>query len=303
VNQQPTTGIPGILYQPAKVATAAYALLDLASNNATDPDVAKWVVAARRALDHIDRQARDPASGLYHASLVTTGSSSDVLGDLATPADLLSSDVQATIALYSYRSLALVAGAQLDAGTSDPDVAIPLDATFIGPLAPMSDFPFESRASAIIKAMNALWDGPTGDNCSIDSGVWTGSGGAGYMDGLVPSTHATIQTKSTRPNAYMFAALRRQHILLGGAFSPEEPLINCLRLRLADQIPGQPITLPGANTAFIDVVIGQAGYFDTLTQGFQLEPTSAGPNVQSYTASAAAAVIAGFNEQLQGFAP
>jgi hypothetical protein len=295
VNQEPSTGTPGILYQPDKVTSAAYALLDLAYNNGTLADVDKWVTAARRALDHINQKARDPASGLYLGSLVTTGSSIDTLGNLTTPADLISSGVQATIALYLLRAQADVAMTEvLDAGVGDHDVEVPLDAALIGPLAPMGNFPFQSRADAIIAGMDLLWDGASTGDGGLDAAT---TGRLGYMDGIVASTRAVIQTKSIRPNAYMFGALWRQDVLEGSAFTRVDKH-NALRNLLVDQTPGQPIIMAGANDSFINVVINQGGYFDTVTQGFQLLPTSTSATAQNYTAAAAAAAIAGFQEQL-----
>jgi hypothetical protein len=293
VNQQPVTGSPGILYQPDKVASAAYALLDLAANNPTDKDVNNWIAAARRALDHIHDKARDPASGLYHASLLTTGSSSDALGDLTAPAELLSSDVEATVILYLIRSQERVTSAAEpeDAG---PEAGVPLDAPLIGPLASMGDFPFLPRIDALIAGMDALWDGSP--ELLGDGGKDAGAAGReGYMDGLVPSTHTLVTTKSTRPNAYMFASLHLQLLLEGRAFTRVHEL-NAARVLLANELPGQLLMNPGMNTSFLNAVSGQQAYFDTLSQGFALLPAD-----QSYTAAAVAATIAGFNEQLVGF--
>jgi hypothetical protein len=292
VNQEPSTGSPGILYQPDKVASAAYALLDLANSNPTDPDAEKWVAAARRALDHIHDKARDPSTGLYQASLVTTGGGKDALGTLTTPHDLLSSDVQATVTLYLIRANELVdTTPSLDAG-SGGDGGLPLDGSVLGILAPLGDFPFLARADALINAMDALWDVAK----------------LGYLDGYVPSTHELLATKSTRPNAYMFAALHLQlyieRVPRGEAGAPERArvvLLNDLRLLLSNLNPTTDIANPGTNT-FISTVAVQAGYFDTLSAGFGLLGSSSSPT-QDYTAAAASAVIAAFNEQLAGFHP
>jgi hypothetical protein len=77
--------------------------------------------------------------------------------------------------------------------------------------------------------------------------------------------------------------------------------LNDARLLLENEMPGLSLMNPGLNTTFITAVSPQQGYFDTVTQGFALEPLSAGATVQNYSAAAAAATIAGFNEQLVGF--
>jgi hypothetical protein len=290
VNQEPSTGTQGILYQPDKVVRAAYALFDLANANPSDPDAAKWVMAARRALDHIHDKARDPASGLYQASLLTTGSSRDVLGTLTTPGNLLSSDVQASIILNLIRAQRLVTASTqpADGGLDNPDVAVPLDAALTGVLASMGSFPFLTRADALIAAMDALWDGAPFEG---------GAASQGYIDGLVPSTGKTIRTKSSGPNASMFAALHLQLFLEGTAARVSK--LNTLRVLLVNELPLMPMN-PGVNTGLFTVVADQVGYFDTVSPSFELLG-DAGTPPQSYTAPAAAAVIAGFNEQLVGF--
>jgi hypothetical protein len=292
-----------ILYQPDKVATGAYALLDLAANNPGDADASKWITAARQALDHIHAKARDPKTGLYFASMTTTGSSADTVSDLTFPRDLLSSDVQATILLYLYRSELLVSADTMlaDGGFQNPGVPIPLDAALTGELSPMSDFPFFDRADALIIALDALWDGCAlfGDTREAGAPCETREmqGKHGYFDGLVASTGKVVTTKSTRPNAYMFGSLNLQARLEGN--TKRSALVPLLRVLLVDETPPTGIMLPGPT--FITAVSMQQAYFDTVTEGFGLLAQSVSPTAQSYTASAVAAVFAGFDEQLVGF--
>jgi hypothetical protein len=318
VNQLPSTGIPGILYEPASVAGAAYALIDLARQNPADADFENWLTAARKALDHIHNRAREPVTGLYYASLLTTGGSTDTLGPLSTPTNLLSTDVQATLLLYVLRAQQLVVNntEPVDGGFDNPDVEVPLDAGEIGTLKTLVDFPFLPRTTALLSALQFLWDGayhPDGGTAPVPKGD-TGLGG--FMDGYIPSPAQLVNTKSTHPNAYMFAVLRLQFLAATGPLEgtpptlPEDAEEGALRALLSNLVQStsgsqtSEMVNPLPNQSFISVVTGQEAYFDTATQSFNLiKNTSEDPTAESYTASAIAAVVQGFDTQLIGFSP
>jgi hypothetical protein len=313
VNQLPTTGMPGILYQPASVASAAYALIDMALRHPADADAYSWIAAARRSLDHIHNHAREPVSGLYYVSMVTTGAPSDILGPLSTPADLLSTDVQATTVLYLLRAQQRVvqASGEADGGMSESDAEVS-DASD-NPLAIMENFPFVERTAALLSAVQVLWDGgeflPDGGIGPVPTGD-TALGG--FMDGYVPSTMELVKTKSTRPNAYLFADLHLQVVAATGPFGSAPPppsQLNetiALQILLSNEVSGSETPENMPNTNLLSVVTDQAAYFDTVTQKFELLSDEAGATVtypESYTAAAIAAVIQGFDTQLAGFSP
>jgi hypothetical protein len=316
VNQLPSTGIPGILYEPASVAGAAYALIDLARQNPADADFENWLTAARKALDHLHDRAREPVTGLYYASLLTTGGASDTLGPLSTPTNLLSTDVQATLLLYLLRAQQLVVNntEPVDGGFDNPDVAVPLDAAETGTLKGLVDFPFLPRTTALLSALQFLWDGayyPDGGTAPVPKGD-TGLGG--FMDGYIPSPAQLVNTKSTHPNAYMFAVLRLQFLAATGPLEgtpptlPEDAEEVALRALLSNLVFSKSlmafVTNPAPNQSFLSVVTGQEAYFDLVTQSFNLSKnTSEDPTAESYTASAIAAVVQGFDTQLIGFTP
>ena len=303
VNQSSTGGV-GILYQPASVASAAYALVDLAQANPADTNVGGWLEAARRSLDHIHNRARDTGTGLYFYSLVTTGGSSDALGPLMTPTNLLSADVQATVMLYLIRAQQEVV-----------ENTMPADGGTETTLKSLVDFPFLARSSALLGGVQMLWDGLVPLEGGVDGGTLPPGDTVlgGLMDGYIPSTMEFVRTKSTRANAYMFAVNRLQFIAatgpLGGVAPPtpregvEGPLIQVL---LSNEPVGSQTMNDVPNHNLLTVVPYQfpgGAYFATTSQTFELLPKGPGTTTQSYAASAIAATVQGFDAQLVGFHP
>jgi hypothetical protein len=314
VNQQMSTGIPGILYESAKVASAAYALVDMASRYPADADNAKWQSAARKALDHIYDRAREPSTSLYYASMTTTGIGTDALGPLSTPTDLLSTDVEATTLLYVLRAQQVVSGNTMpeDAGTDDSDAGVPLDAGVVGTLKPLADFPFVARANELMAAVQFLWDGAYYDDGGVAPNPAGYTGHGGFMDGYIPSSKQVVTTKSARPNGYMLANLRLQYVAFTGPYGGTPPTkaefaeYPVLRVLLAnEEINDGGFQVMNVDAhSFFSVVLDQQAFFATVTQGFGLaSATSMDPTPQSYAASAIAAVVQGFDSQLIGFNP
>jgi hypothetical protein len=306
IDQFPVTGQPGYLYEPGKVTSAAYALIDLAYRNPADPDAAKWQRAARQALDHVYDRGREPETGLYYTSLITVGGPLDALGSLSTPTNSVSTDVQATHLLYLLRAQQLVAMSipPLDAG---PDAMIPLDAPGTGTLASLADFPFLTRAVELLVALQPFWDGTVKVDGGTDSSLPVGDTTlGGFVDGYLPSTHELVRTKSTHPNAYLFAALDMQLTVAGNA-SPvlhqeiaERSKLRVLLSNETESMSGQIVGIK-PNVNFLTVVSGQQAYFGTVSQDFHQSTTS---TANDYTASAIAAVVQAFDTQLNfGFTP
>jgi hypothetical protein len=309
VNQEPSTGVAGILYQPASVASAAYALIDLAQRNPADSDYPMWIAAARKALDHIHNRARDSVTGLYYSSLFTTGGITDPLGSLSTPTNLLSTEVQAKVLLYLLNSQQLVVASTMPSGGGgDGDGAV--DAGELGTLKSLEDFPFLPRTTSLLGALQFLWDGAYTAEGGIAPVPLGDTGFGGFMDGYLPSTSQVLTTKTTRTNAYMFAVMRLQFIATTGPLEgiPPTPAEGeegqALRVLLSNEDAGSELMNFTPNRSFLSVVTSQQAYFETATQGFKLpKNTSETPTAQSYTAADIAAVVQGFNAQLIGFHP
>jgi hypothetical protein len=273
-------------YSPADVATATYALLDMVNRNPKDSMVPKWLLAVEISLDHLKARAREPSTGMYYQSLVAGGGggAQDALGPSTVPTlpnDAVLADTQATLALAMVRAQYVVTTGtgEIDAGEFAFDGAIE-DAGLTGPFIPVAAYPFEAMADEAIASMNgahSLWDGPVKQP------------GTGYMDGYIPSTTTLITTKSTRPNAFMGAAIWRG----------VETNVNPYGWQLQYLVPLMDTQLQvqlGSN--FVTVVSAQQAYFQTVSRGFAL--LDAGPTPASYTTAAVSAAVEGLTEQLFG---
>jgi hypothetical protein len=251
-----------VVYEPARVATGALALLDLASRRASaEPaSAAAWRRAARASFEHLWARAREPKTGMFFRALVATaGAGADSLVPFPAPGDALLTDVQARAALAFLRAQDLI-------DTSGPA------------LAELSSLPLLERAGATIAAMNAapkLWDDARG----------------GYFAGWVPSSSALLDDKPTRANALLFAALHRWHVM---GSSPYAEQIKPLRSLLTSRTP--------PHTGFFSAVTDQTGYFESVPAHFDLdgEDADAGAAGRSYSSAAVAAAAEGFEEQWFG---
>ncbi len=195
-------------YAPADVVTGALALLDMASRHAVDDpaNAARWQDAARVAIEHVVAHGREPVTKMYlrslRATLPGTGATLDDTSHAPLPADLLSTDVAATIALALVRAQDLV--------VKNPSG-----------LAKVSTYPFEAHAEEAIASLNgtpSLWDATA----------------FGYVDGYVPSATTLITSKSTRANALLFAAIHRASRVGAATYAKQ---LKPLRTLLAERLP------------------------------------------------------------------
>lgn len=192
-------------YAPADVVTGALALLDMAQRHALDDaaSAAAWQTAARLSIDHVVVRAHEPVTKMYLRSLrVVPGGTKDDSSHAPAPADLVLSDVAATIALALTRAQDLV--------TKNPTA-----------LSKVSTYPFEVHAEEAIASLNAappLWDAM----------------GLGYMEGYVPSTTTLLTGKPTRTNALMFAAIHRANLTGTTPFGPQ---LKPLRTLMLERVP------------------------------------------------------------------
>ena len=284
------SGASQIVYAPGDVATAAYALLDMVNRYPKDPSVPAWLAAVRASLNHLQRRAKEPTTGLFYAALLAnrneSGTGPDALAPAASsalPNDALLTDTQATFALAMVRAQYLVTAntvatiGGLEAGGA------PTDGGVTGPFLPVLDLPLEAWADAAMKALNgapALWDGPVGDG---------GRGaGQGYMDGYILSTQTLITTKSTRPNAFMVAAIRRAYTNGSGIdyYLQIQTLVHLLATPQAFNVP--------ESSNFFTILPAQVAFLRGATRAFL--PLEAGVDPTSYTNAAVSAAVEGLNE-------
>jgi hypothetical protein len=287
-------GNPGpgstVTYAPADVATAAYALLDMVNRHPTDPDVPKWLAAARASLLHLQTHAKEPTTGLFYQSLVaSTDAETDVdsvaAGNPRYPAGALLADTQATFALAMVRAQYLVTSGTMlvDAGKREAGTFVISEAGIVvGALGPALDLPFAEWAETTMSAMNegarSLWD-PTA---------------LGYMDGIVLDGGA-LTTKSTRPNAFMAGALEREFLAGRAPRAGDAGLVFQIAPLVQLLIANNALTVP-PNSTFVTVIPTQLAYFNSVSQTFTF--LDAGPNPESYSTLAVSAAVEGLTEQL-----
>jgi hypothetical protein len=261
------TGTSGVYaYVTADVATAAYAMLDLAVRDAADAGPSqgiKWQLAARSAFDHLYNRARDPVSGLYRTALITSGGCGpDALDTSTANPGLLLTDTTATVALALTRARDLVN----------------VNSSALGVL---QTYPFGDRIADALASLNyaaaGLYDGP-----AIDAGTAP----TGFMEGY-QAGQGVVTSKPTRPNAFLYAVLQRQFLTVWTPWLGEiEPLAATL------------ISSSTANTSLFSVVAGQQAFFGACSRDFQPLGADAGPDADSYQSAANVAFVEAMNMML-----
>jgi hypothetical protein len=239
----------------------------------TEPaNAAAWQQAAASALAYLHARARDPNTGLYFASLVTSSDPGhDALAPASSggpPADALLTQVAGRVAL----ALTRIQGLLVQPGSQNAAL-----------LPTLATLPIEQRAEDLLAALDAphLWD-TSGGNPDGDGGTI----GSGYFTGYVPSTQQLLTEKSTRDNALVMAALHRATI--------QGVPANGIRV---GEIRALLSSTKNPNTGLITVVLGQNGYFLQVPPTFSFTGADAGaPRVKSYFASADADAIEGLSE-------
>jgi hypothetical protein len=221
----------GFDYAPAEVIMGAAALLDMAILHASDPDagseVAAWQATAVAAVDYVWQRGRDPVTGLFYRSLVTSGDPGHDALLTAMPAnDALLSDVQATAVLGlarvedRYDTLSALTGGDDGGGLPDgaglPDAALP------------SAEPYLDQADTILQAMAHLWDGST-DTATTSPGA--------FLEGVVPSLGGALMTnKTTISTAFFLGGVHRLAVVRG---TSAVYVLAQLRAALLQATPGR----------------------------------------------------------------
>jgi hypothetical protein len=272
-----------VAYEPAKAVMGAAALLDMALVHAADADAgslpAQWQATATAVLAYVAGRARDPVTGLYFDSLVTSG---DPGHDALAAGDpgILDTDTQAAIVLGLARAQDLLAQlqGQGDAGTA-VDGGLP-------------SLPYAQAANDLVTALNTanLWQGPS-DHTSASPGA--------FMEGLLPG--GAIETNQTTDgNAFLLGGFHRVSYALGSSFGYE------LKQMRAALVQAQP-----ANSSLFSIVQtgpGQVGYLRAGSQSWGLAidfaaDGGAGGQEQGatlYRTDAMAAMIEGFTQLWRG---
>jgi len=219
-----------VAYAPAQVVMGAAALLDMAARHALDADAgtnpATWEATALGALDYVWNRARDPVTGLFYQSLVTSGDPMhDALGAGVPTNDALLTDVQGPIVLGLARVQDLVTTLQ-NAGDAGMDAeTLPANV-------------YWNEANTIVTAMNAagLWDGATPPNPGA------------FFEGLLPAANAVLTDKPVLGNAMLLGGFHRVSVGIGSTLAP---LLGSIKQALMQQQPD--------NSSLFSVVAGGAG--------------------------------------------
>ncbi len=192
-----------VTYAPAQSAMAAAALLDMASLHLNDDagGALGWASPAALVLGYVASRGRDPATGLYYQSLVTSGDPSHDTPVAATPtSDSMLTETQAWIVLALARAqdLADALQAQQDGGADDSGLPLPETYWTSG----------ASLASAMTAA--SLFDGTA-------SAPSPPTPPGAFMEGLILSSGALLPDKTTIGNAIMLGGFHRVVLGAGSA--------------------------------------------------------------------------------------
>jgi hypothetical protein len=307
-----------VQYSPAQSIMAAAALLDMARVHANDPDggaaVATWTATAQGTLAYVWNRARDPGTGLFYQTLVT---SSDPGHDALAPggmptSDALLTDVQGAAILGFSRAMRA-----LGASTIPDASAMQLPA------------PYAAWANQLVGAMTGLklFTGqyPPTLCTTCGQGVEPTPTYAGaFLEGYVPSLGATIPNLTVAGNAYLLGGFGVTTALdatpvAGCQQDPNLNAVSCnfenqgIRMAL-DEYTQDPTssTIPPAHSTFLTVVTDQNG--DVIQQAFlpatskdwgfaQTFPAAPGdagasqePGATDYTTAANLAMIEGLTQ-------
>jgi hypothetical protein len=280
----------GIDYAPAQVIMASAALLDMALLHGSDPDAgtdpATWQSTALAALDYVWRRGRDPVTGLFYQSLVT---SSDPAHDTPLPgtptSDALLTDVQAAAILGLART-----EDRFDTLQAAGDAGLPDGGANTEPYLAEADILATAlTGSAGIK----LWDG------AASSGTTPGA----FVEGVVPSDGNALMTdKTTAGNAFLLGGIHRLAI---GRGTKSSYVLGQIRAALLQITPAHSSLFTVVTNA--SGIASQDGYLRASSRNWNYAtvfmPGGGGaeePSAREYRADALNAVAEGFNQLWYG---
>jgi hypothetical protein len=201
-----------VVYSPAQAVMAAAALLDMAILGAGSPDagaVQPSVSTAQQVLSYVLARGRDPGTGLFYQSLVTSGDPGhDAVGPGAPTNDAMLTETQAWIMLGLARAQDLLdeyeKSVAADAGADA--------ATDAGPLLETYWLAGGDVATALTNA--GLFDGvsnPPPPPATPPVGA--------FMEGLVLSGAQVLTNKTTLGNAILLGGFHRVSVGQGSMLS------------------------------------------------------------------------------------
>lgn len=192
-------GDGSVSYAPAQTVMAAAALLDMASLRWNDVDAGTepvtWAATAQQVLSYVAARARDPRTGLYYQSLVTSADPEhDTLAAASPTSDALLTDTQAWVLLGLARAQDALTSVQ---GEADGGGSQVFDGS--SPTAP----PYWVAGDQLVAALtNAkLFDGSTNPPTPPNPGA--------FVDGIIASTGELLTHKETIANAILLGAFGR----------------------------------------------------------------------------------------------
>jgi hypothetical protein len=227
----------GVDYAPDQVIMGAAALLDMALLYGSDPDAGSdastWQATALAALDYVWMRGRDPTTGLFFQSLVTSNDPGhDALLSGTPTNDALLTDVQAAAVLGLARVQSRLDALALDADAGGADAGL-LEETYLAE----ADTLVLSLAGA---SGVTLWDGSP-------SAVLTPGA---FVEGLVPSDgNALVTDKTTLGNALLLGGVHRLAVVRGTTASY---VLGQLRSALLQNSP--------AHSSLFTVVTDSSGF-------------------------------------------
>jgi hypothetical protein len=196
-----------VAYSPSSTVMAAAALLDMANLRASVADAgaaATWASTAQQVLYYVLARGRDPVTGLFYQSLVTSDDPDhDAVGPGTPTDDSMLTETQAWIVLGLARAQDLLATFQAtggnDAGGSDGSVAVQ----------PVYWTAGDDLAGAVTNA--GLFDGTPTPSAPPPPGA--------LMEGLILSGQQLLTDKTTVGNAIMLGGFHRVVIGEGSTLS------------------------------------------------------------------------------------
>jgi hypothetical protein len=266
-----------VAYASADVVTGAVALFDMAVLHASDDptDAQTWAATAQSAIDYVWSRARDPVTGLFYGSLVT---SSDPAHDMVADDGSLLTDVQGAIILALARAQDLSdAVAALQDGGAAGDGGIPVSY-------------YNGLANTLIDALTkaGLFDGPAEQDASTPGA---------YMEGLRGAP--ILSNKTVFSNAMLLGGLHR--------IATETGAIETYQ---AKQLRAALVQLTPPNSSFLSVVSNpsQNAYLRAASRNWNFAiayaadggPAGLEPYAHSYRTDAVAAMVEGMTQIWHG---
>jgi hypothetical protein len=264
-----------VAYTPVDAVTGAVALLDMALLHiADDPANAQiWEATGKSVIDYVWSRGRDPVTGLFYGSLVT---SSDPGHDMVADDGSLLTDVQGTIVLAMARAQDLSDSfAAMQDGGPPSDGGLPTSY-------------YDGLGNTLIDALTkaSLFDGPAAQDAALPGA---------FMEGLRGAP--VLTNKPLLGNAFLLGGLHRIAIAIGADDGYEA---KQLRAALLGQLP--------LNSSFLSIVNNQNAYLRAASRDwhFAIAYTAEGgdaglePHAQSYRTDAVAAMVEGMTQLWHG---